>query len=371
MDQAMTRRGLMGAVGWAVAVGAAPPARGATAQAELSVHFAPPAGVAFLARNENPYGPSAKALAAMAEVARHGCRYANGAEAELAARIARRFGLTPDHVMVGQGSTEVLNCAAMALGLTRGIVAAELTFDPPLRWAEAKGVAVRRVPLRSDMGVDLEALAATGPAGLVHLVNPNNPTGLLIPGETVRNFVAALSPKTPVLVDEAYIELADGGEAHSAIPRIRAGDRVVVTRTFSKLHGLAGLRVGYALGHPELIAAMRGWSMSNGGNAAGLAAALASLEDEAFLAFSRERIRTARERLAAAARAHGLEVLPSHANFVFARVGDAERLRARLAERGVIVRGPYPGFPQWSRVSCGRLEDVERYAAELPRALAG
>ncbi|WP_448582163.1 pyridoxal phosphate-dependent aminotransferase [Thermaurantiacus sp.] len=337
--------------------------------------FAPPAGIAQLSRNENPYGPSPAALAAMVEAGPAGCYYSNAAEERLAAMIAERVGLAPDQVLLGSGSTEVLNCATMAFGRAGAILAPELLFDPPLRYAEAKGVTVRRVALRPDMHIDLAALlAALGPdVRLVHLCNPNNPTGLVLPGDTLRRFIAEARLKAPealILVDEAYVELADDPAGTSVVDRVRAGDPVIVTRTFSKLHGLAGLRVGYAMARRDLIAAMRPWLMSNGGNAAGLAAAMASLDDLPFLAMSRARIVEAREMLLAAARAQGRKTLPSAANFVFMQVPDAEVLRANLAREGILIRGPYGRFRQWARVSCGRIEDVARYVAALPRALA-
>ncbi|WP_448578325.1 pyridoxal phosphate-dependent aminotransferase [Thermaurantiacus sp.] len=369
----VSRRAILGATGAGLAMAVSAPAQarpdpGAVARGAFG--HAP--GVAFLARNENPYGPSPAALRAMAATASAGCYYANEAESRLAAMIAERHGLTPDHVMIGNGSTEVLNCATMAFGRDGGIVAPELLFEPPLSYAEKKGVAVTRVPLGPDMGMDLKALAAavSPGVGLVHLCNPNNPTGLLVPGAAMRAFVTKVSPIAPVLVDEAYNELTDDPVAHSVVDRVKAGDRVIVTRTFSKLHGLAGLRVGYAIARPDLIAAMKGWSMSNGGNTAGLAAAMASYDDRPFLAMSKARIVEARGMIEAAARAQGLATLPSAANFVLVRVPDAERLRKALADRDVVIRGPYGKWTQWSRVSCGRIEDVRRYAAALPAALA-
>lgn len=372
MTHDISRRGLLGVAGAGVALASAAATARAPAAGAAPGAFGHPPGIAFLARNENPYGPSPAALRAMAETANAGCYYANDAEARLVAMIAERHGLTRDHVLVGNGSTEVLNCATMAFGSQGGIVAPELLFEPPLRYAEAKGVAIRRVPLTPDMGMDLGQLeaAVTPGTGLVHLCNPNNPTGLLVPGATLRGFAGRVSPIAPVLVDEAYNELTDDPAAHSLVDLVRAGDRVIVTRTFSKLHGLAGLRVGYALARPDLIAAMRGWSMSNGGNTAGLAAAMASYDDRAFLAMSKARIVEARQMLEAAAHAQGLETLPSAANFVLVKVPDAERLRKSLADRAVIIRGPYGRWTQWSRVSCGRIEDVRRYTAMLPEALA-
>ncbi|WP_194745279.1 pyridoxal phosphate-dependent aminotransferase [Thermaurantiacus tibetensis] len=368
----VSRRGVFAGAAGLVALAGAPGA-GRAAPAPAPALFGPPPGVAQLSRNENPYGPSPAALRAIAETAALGCWYANAATERLAAMIAERNGLAPDHVMVGAGSSEVLDCATMAFGRSGAIVAPELLFDPPLAYAEGKGVEVRRVPLAPDMGIDLDALAAAARApgvALVHLCNPNNPTGLAIPGATLAAFIDRLPGHVTVLVDEAYNELTPDPPAFSVVGRVRAGDRVIVTRTFSKLHGLAGLRVGYALGRPDLLERLRPWSMSVGGNTAGLAAAVASLDDAPFLAMSRARIVEGREMIAAAAAAQGLPTLPSAANFVLVRVPDAERLRAALAAEKILVRGPYGRFREWSRVSCGRLEDIRRYAEALPRALA-
>lgn len=375
MNSIVSRRALLGAAGVGVAFAAGHPALARSAASGTrsipADGFGHSPDIAFLARNENPYGPSPAALRAMAETAGAGCYYTNDAEAKLTAMIAQSHGLTTDHVMIGNGSTEVLNCATMAFGRKGGILAPELLFEPPLAYAERKGVAVTRVPLTAGMGMDLAALAAAvSPAvGLVHLCNPNNPTGLLVPGTEMRAFVAKVSPIAPVLVDEAYNELTDDPAANSVVDRVKAGDRVIVTRTFSKLHGLAGLRVGYAIARPDLIAAMKDWSMSNGGNTSGLAAAMASYDDKAFLAMSKAKIVEARQMIEAAARARGLETLPSAANFVLVKVPDAEALRKALADKGVVVRGPYGKWTGWSRVSCGRIEDVRRYTAVLPQAL--
>jgi histidinol-phosphate aminotransferase len=335
--------------------------------------FAPPPGTAFLARNENPYGPSPAARAAIADAMGHGCYYSGSAEDRLAAILAERYSLPASHVFMGSGSGEVLNCAVSALGREGAIVAADLTFDPPLRYAEGKGATITRVPLKADMGVDLPAMLAAARApgvAAVHLVNPNNPTGLLLPASEVRAFAAALPKGVTLILDEAYFDLTDNPAANTLADRVKAGDNIIITRTFSKLYGLAGLRVGYALARPDLVEKIAPWTMSNGGNTAGVAAAIASLQDPQFEAFSRSRIAEARTILAAAAASAGLEALPSATNFVYVKVPDANRLKAALEGQGVIVRPAYGKWTQWSRVSCGRIEDVRRYAAVLPGALA-
>jgi histidinol-phosphate aminotransferase len=368
-EQAMngvSRRGLFGVAAAGAAL-AAVPAR-AAAPAPI---FGPPPGIAQLTRNENPYGPSPAALRAMADAATSGCYYSNGAEARLAAMIAERHRLSPDHVLIGSGSTEVLNCATIALSREGAILAPDLLFEPPLAYAERKGARIRRVPLRPDMHIDLAALAAaiTPETRLVHLCNPNNPTGLALPGEAIRAFIAQVPRGVTVLVDEAYNELTPAPDAFSIVDRVAAGDDVIVTRTFSKLHGLAGLRVGYAIARPDLIAKIAGWSMSNGGNAPGLAAAIATYADGPFLSWSRARIEEARALILEAAAGLGLDVLPSACNFVTVKVPDANRLHAALMAEGIEIRPAYGRWTRWSRVSCGRIEDVKRYTAALASAL--
>jgi histidinol-phosphate aminotransferase len=323
----------------------------------------------MLMRNENPYGPSPAALKAIAEHAAHGCYYANGGEQALAAAIAQRHGLTPAHILIGAGSNEVLNCATMALGQKGGIVASDLTFDPPLRYAEGKGVPITRVPLKPDMSQDLSRLAAsvTPDTSAVHLCNPNNPTGRLIPAADVRALAAALPAHVTLILDEAYNELTPDPAANTLIDRVKAGDNIIIARTFSKIYGLAGLRIGYAIARPDLIAKLKPWSMSVGNSTAGLAAALATYDDADFLAFSRAKIIEARTLLTEAATKAGLETLPSATNFVYVKVPDADRLQKALQAQNIMIRGSYgPKWNEWSRVSCGKMEDVARYAEALP-----
>lgn len=372
---AVSRRTMFGLAGGAAALVAARPAIARTRpmDATSAIPFGPDAGQAFLARNENPYGPSPAAIRAIADSAGDGCWYANRGEARLRAMLAERFALPDDHVLLGAGSTEVLNCATMAFGRSGHILAPDLFFDAPVAYAQRHGAAVVRVPLAADMQIDLAAMAAaiTPETRLVHLCNPNNPTGLLLEPAALGRFAAALPPSVTLLVDEAYNELTDRPGETSLVPLVKAGGNVIVARTFSKIHGLAGLRIGYVLARPDIIARLKPWGMSVGGNTAGLAAAAATLDDRPFLAMSKARIVEARAMIVDAATRAGLRTLPSATNFVFVNVPDAEAVRARLEDRGIIIRPPYGHYTTWSRVSAGRLEDVARYAAALPAVVGG
>jgi histidinol-phosphate aminotransferase len=367
---ALSRRSLLGAAsaGTALALGNGP-ALAAAKVAEKPL-FGPAAGVAWLTYNENPYGPSPKALAAMAEAASKGCYYADDATDRLRAMVARRFGLTPAHAVIGNGSTEVLSAAALEWSRHGPIVCPELFFDEPLQVALRHGAHLIPVPLRPDMGVDVDAMAAAAAANrasMVYLCNPNNPTAMLVDAQVLRTLSSNLPPDTVLLVDEAYNELTDHPQANSVVDLVKAGRNVIVSRTFSKIYGLAGLRIGYTLSTPANAERINSNIMTIDLGTSGLAAAIASLNDETFMAFSKNRILEGRGMILDAVRKAGLEALPSQANFVFVRVPDANSVKARMAERGIVIRGAYGKWTQWSRVSTGKIEDVRRYAAALPQ----
>ena len=371
MTVALSRRSLLGAASAGTALAfAGSPALGET-RAALP-QFGPAPGVAWLTFNENPYGPSPKALEAMARTASTGCYYPDDAAERLHSMIAERFGLPGDQVVIGNGSTELLTAAATALGRRGPIVAPELLYDQPVEYARAQGAQLIRVPLRPDMGVDLDAMAAaaaSSKAALVYLCNPNNPTAMLIDAASLHAFIDRVGPGTTVLVDEAYNELTDRPAESSVAGLVKAGRNVIVCRTFSKIYGLAGLRIGYALAPPKHAAMIRDTLMTLLLSSASIAAAIASLEDPAFATLSRNRIFEGRQIILDATKKLGLETLPSQANFVFVRVPDADAVAKRMAQRKIIIRSAYGKWTQWSRVSTGKIEDVNRYVAALPALL--
>lgn len=365
----LSRRNLLTAATIGAAATAARPALAqmSTAIAPAPTLFGPAPGVALLSRNENPYGPAPSALRAIAGQCGKGAYYAEGGMRRLAAMIAERHRVTPDHVAIGNGSGEVLSAVALAWGAKGPIVAPSLFWDATARYAERKGVTLTRIALKPDMGIDLDAVvAAAGPgAGLVHICNPNNPTGMLIDGRTMAAFVRRVGPTAPVLVDEAYNELTAAPDANSVVGLVREGHNVIVARTFSKIYGMAGLRVGYTISAPDKAELIRSYLMSSS-NTAGLAAAIASYDDQPFLRYSKSKVVEARQMIQAAAKSAGLECLPSETNFVFVKVPDADALQKAMAARQVMIRGKYGQLNEWSRVSTGRIEDVARYVQALP-----
>jgi histidinol-phosphate aminotransferase len=332
-----------------------------------------PAPVPLLA-NENPYGPSEAARRAIAAAIPLANRYSGdgaGGTEELKRLIAEREGLAPECVVLGAGSSEVLFMAALAFG--GEIVTADPTFGLLRLYAERAGATVHRVPLDAKMAHDLEAMRArvTSTTSLVYVCNPNNPTGTLLPGATVRAFCEEVSPRAAVLVDEAYVEYVDPKTDASAVELVRKGANVVVARTFSKIYGLAGLRIGYALARPDLAARLADRRVGNVGKLA-YEAALASLRDREFVATSRARNAAARAFTVDALAKLGIRCPESHGNFVYANVGARNRhVPVALAERGLLLT--WNGRPlggDWMRVTIGTDAEMRRFAAALKEVVA-
>lgn len=339
-------------------------------------HFGPLEGQALLSRNENPYGPAPSAIRAISDSARMGCYYTDRGLDRLRAMIAERHSVPVEQVVVGGGSTEILCAIALAWGRSEdgggAILCPELFWDTTVQYGERQGVKAIRVPLAADMSVDLAAMEAslTDEVSLIQICNPNNPTGMLIPAADLRAFAARTSPKATLLVDEAYNELTDKPDDDSIIDLVRGGADVIVCRTFSKIYGMAGLRVGYAITSAANAQRIESHLMSFGGNLGGIAAAIACYNDFAFLDQSRAMVLEGRQMIMDAVAQAGLTALPSQTNFVYVKVPDADAVQAAMRARGIAIRGAYGPWTQYSRVSTGMLADVGRYAKALPEVIA-
>ena len=320
-----------------------------------------PVGQVRLVFNENPYGPSPKALEAVATILPKTAYYPGAIEQDLPALFIERHRLDADQVFLASGSNEGLQAAMMAFGKQGKVISPSLTYSDHLAYAERLGIAVTRIPLREDMGIDLEAMARAvdDTVGLVYLCNPNNPTGMAIDGDELRSFCRELSPRVPILIDEAYNELTDKPDYTSMVDLVREGANVLITRTFSKIFGMAGLRVGYGMGHPDMVKVVKDHVMA-WPNGVGLYAAYHSYLDDAFIDFSRQKILQGRAMVNATFRRHGIEPLPSQTNFVYADIGrNASDFKNEMAANNVIIRGAYDGYENHSRVSMGRIEELE------------
>ena len=353
MSIQFNRRDLMrGMVGGAVALAVTP---GAFAQ------FGPAPGIISLRANENPYGPSPKALKAAAQALHKGAYYPGPIRNMLLDSIVEKNGLTRDNMILSSGSNEGLQAAMVAYGKKGKVVLPELTYSDHLGYSRRMGVDMVRVPLNADMSIDLDGMAAAvdDSVSMVYVCNPNNPTGMTLDGDTLRAFCRKVSKKALVLVDEAYNELTDDPVYTSMLDLVREGENVLVMRTFSKIFGMAGLRVGYGMAHPDVAKLVSGHIMA-WANGVGMAAAHASYTDDEFIRFSREKIIAGREMVNATFRKNGIEPLPSQTNFIYADIGrDATEFQKKMEARNIQIRGTYQTFTNYSRVSMGKLEELE------------
>ena len=330
---------------------------------------------ARLGANESVFGPSPRAVAAMREAAAEAWMYGDPECFELRAALAERHGVPMASIVVGGGIDGLLgDLVRLTVAPGDPVVTSAGAYPTFAYHVAGHGGRLHAVPYAGDRE-DPAALAAraheTG-ARLVYLANPDNPMGSWHDGATIARMLGAMPPGALLALDEAYADTAPEG----ALPPLDACDpRVIRLRTFSKAHGLAGLRIGWAVGHPDLVAAFDRVRLHFGVSRVAQAAALASLADEAHLAATVARIAEAREAIGAIVRESGLTPLPSAANFVAVDCGGdgalARRVVQGLAERGVFVRMPgVAPLDRCVRVSCGRPEDLERLAAALPGALA-
>jgi histidinol-phosphate aminotransferase len=336
---------------------------------------AEPAPAILLNSNENPLGPGPAALEALKRAIGDACRYPARAGDTLAKAIAASLGVPVDHVMPACGSGEVLRIAVEAFcSPARSLVAALPTFETCTRTAQFLKFPVHEVRVGADLGLDLKSMEdkAAG-AGLVFLCNPNNPTGTVLGASLIEGFIERVrkaSPETVILVDEAYHEYVDDPSYATALPLARAYPQVIVSRTCSKVHGMAGLRVGFAVGRPETLAKMSGWRLGSGVNIIGIHAAAASLADGANIDRARRANRDAREFTRKFFSDLGYTVPASHTNFVLTDLrADAAAFAKACRAEGVLVGRPFPPLTTWSRISVGTMDEMVRASAVFKKVL--
>ncbi len=315
-----------------------------------------------LIANENPYGPSPAARAAANKAVDEGWKYAVRETGELKKLIAAHEGVATGNIMVSAGSSEALRVAALLYGRHGGrMVAATPTFSFLPGYARTLGCEINEVPLDVAMKHDLDAMAAAVDVGtrLVYVCQPNNPTGTLLDGKELHAFIDDVSVRSPVVVDEAYLDLWDDLPLHSAVSKVREGKQVIVTRTFSKLHGMAGLRVGYAIAPKEVIKQLEQLRVTQM-SYTGVLAATASLQDKEFLDFSRARIRECLAITNGVLDELGLPHTETRGNFVYFDTGGSPReFMGAMRKAGILTGLSYKPYATWARVSMGRVEEME------------
>lgn len=346
---------------------------GVTAPGSLGAALAPkrrsPDGTVKLSSNENPLGLCQAARQAVVDHLDVANRYTGDLADALTERLAAYHGVSTDQLVLGAGSTEVLQMAVQALHSPRAkLVIADPTFEDVPRYRRTFAYELERVPLTPDLAHDLDRMREIAEAqerpAVVYLCNPNNPTGTLTSSADIDAWIAAAPESVFFLVDEAYFEYAEGAPGYaSALRWIHEKPNVLVVRTFSKIYGMAGLRLGYGLAHAGTISRLADFKAQNNANALAIAAAQASLGDAEHMAASLEVNRVALEKAHATLDELGLGYLPSHTNFVMHRIrGDLDAYIAGMREAGVRVGRPFPPMLDYNRLSLGLPEEMDQWS---------
>ncbi len=332
-----------------------------------------------ISSNENPLGPGRVALDAFVRAFEDAGRYPTNARpsmGDLRDTIARRLSVRSENVALGAGSWELLRTAVrLYTSSSRHLVTASPSFEQPEQMAGQLGVPVKRVPVDKDGRLDLDKMAqAARWSGLVFLCNPNNPTGGVHPAKVVADFVSRVrreSPDTAILIDEAYHDyVGDPGYA-TGLPLALEHPNVFITRTLSKAYGMAGLRVGYAVGQTRTIEAFNRWAITFNQNSLSVAAAVASLNDPGHIEAERARNAEVRQFTTGVFRDLGFRVLPSDTNFVLVDIGrPAKEFREGCAKHKVIVGRDFPPLEKThARISLGTMDEMKRAGAVFAQVL--
>ena len=323
-----------------------------------------------LSSNENPYGFSAKAKQAIVDSLSEGNRYASpDLAAKLEQEIALREGLKAENVILGTGSGEVLCMTGAAYGWQNGeIVSPDPTFPMVMRYAANFNAKINNVPLNARLEHDFEAMAKqiTDKTSLVYVCNPNNPTATISPNADLKQFCRETAKKTTVFADEAYLEYTEEFPRNSMVELVRNGENVIVARTFSKIYGMAGLRIGYGLAKAEIAQKIKRFRMTWFNNLT-LNATLASLQDAEFVPVNRKRNREVREMFCRELDKLGFQYAALHANFIWLKTGEKYRdLPKKLNSFGISIGSRNPAFnPDDVRVTIGTSEEMQAFLKAL------
>ena len=337
--------------------------------------------VVRLSSNENPYGPSPKALQAMTDAFGLACRYPDHHAELLVDALAKHNDVNRDQILLGDGSGEILKLCAVAFtgpssngkdkSAGRGkLIVADPTFEAILHHAKISGAEVVKIPLNSAFGHDLPKMLAAAKEGLIYICNPNNPTASITPKNELRDFITKAPRQTMILVDEAYHHYADGPEYESVIPLINDHPNLIVARTFSKIYGMAGLRCGYCLGQHQTIERMRPHQSWDSVNIMALTAAIASLDDPDQVANGQRLNSEARAFVINELYGMGYKGIPSQANFI---MFDLKRpvvpVIQALKQRNVQVGRLFPALPNHMRLTIGKKTEMEAFVSNFRQVM--
>lgn len=318
--------------------------------------------------NENPYGPSSHAIAAITGSEGVACRYPDDLYGRTVKAIAALHKVEAENVILGCGSTEILRvCDAAFVGPDKSLVVAEPTFEAVTYYAEVSRANAVKIPLTADFRHDLPAMANACNAnntGLVYVCNPNNPTATINTRDEFADFIQRVPATTYVLVDEAYFHFVEDPKYSSIVDMVPKYPNLIMTRTFSKVYGMAGMRLGYAVAQKQTIEAMRRELLFDNGNAAVLAAATASLADPEIVPLNKKRLNDTRKWVMGELKKDGYHVIPSEANFFMVGVGgDVSPVITAFREKKILVGRKFPSIGTYLRVSVGKPEEMRAFLA--------
>jgi len=325
-----------------------------------------PGGPIILSRNENAYGPSQKVIGCMQQSLPYANRYPDPSVTILHERLAQSHAVKVNQVVLGCGSGEILTTSASAfLGSGKKLITALPTFEAIGRYAKVLNAEVVEVPLTKNYSHDLAAMLARADAstGLVYICNPNNPTGSLTARKDLEDFVRRLPAGTMVLIDEAYHHFVGANSDYvSFLDQPIHDDRVIVARTFSKVFGLAGMRIGYAVGASDRIQALAARRLSEGLNAVGARAALTAYGDADYVKFSANRNADDRQEFSNQAKARNVEIIPSSTNFAMLQTNrHAPDVIEHFRKNNVAIARLFPSMSSFVRVSFGKPEEMREF----------
>ena len=335
---------------------------------EAILQQAPPAMKARLLANENPFGPSAAAKKAISDSLDTSYQYAFMQMSVLSGKIAQHEGISQNNIMLNSGSTPLLHAAAMHFSKGgKNIITGDPSYEDLPSAAKEHGGNWIKVPLTKEYKLDLDAMEAKvdDNTGLVYICNPNNPTATVVDTQKLKDFCERVSKKTMVFVDEAYIDYLPDPQGTTCISCVKAGQNIIIARTFSKLYGFAGLRCGYIVGLPQTIKMLSIYTPGSFNlSALTMAAAIAAYQETDYMKDALQKTVASREYLYTTLKKEGYEYIPSSANFVmFPLKMDGNKFVNEMFKRGVGVRNWKLNGADWCRVSIGRMDEMEAFAA--------
>lgn len=326
--------------------------------------------MARLNANENPYGPPESTKKAVADSVSGGNRYSWKELATLVDKIAKKEGVTPDHIMMGPGSSDILEKVALVLFMKGGnVISADPTYMSLIRVAEATGATWKAIPCKPDWSHDLDAMekAIDKDTKMVYICNPNNPVGSITAGKDLLDFCSRVSEKVPVFIDEAYLELAEGNGTESMVSLLSKNKNVIIARTFSKIMGMAGLRVGYAVATPAFLDKIQ--KITRGGmgiSHTSVLGAIASMEDTEFQANTKKLNSECKKYVYENLTKLNYKYIPSYTNFIIFPIAmNGKDFLTKMTSKGIMVRAFDIQNKPWCRVSMGTMDEMKMFVKAL------